>query len=78
MKINLTKSERITLKGALFARYMYANGKIKELKINNFDDISLSFILCHGFYRDMKLDIESIYEKIFKDSIRKESNNDRQ
>lgn len=72
MKINLTESEERTLKYALKVRYNHADDKITCMKndIRNF--FSLGYILAVQFYSDMKSDLESIYQKIFNEDIRKE------
>lgn len=72
MKINLTESEKRTLKVALFARYKDASRKRETLKETQSGDISLGFILALAFYQDVKSDIESIYRKIYNGNIRKE------
>ena len=72
MKINLTVSEKTTLKGALVARYMDASRKRETLKEMQSGDISLGFVLSLAFFQDVKSDIESIYEKVFNEDIRKE------
>lgn len=72
MKINLTESEKMTLKEALFARYKDASRKRETLKETQSGDISLGFILALAFYQDVKSDIESIYRKIYNGNIRKE------
>lgn len=72
MKINLTESEKRTLKEALFARYKDASRKRETLKETQSGDISLGFILALAFYQDVKSDIESIYQKIYNRNIRKE------
>ena len=72
MIINLTKSEKTTLQGALVARYMDAIRKRETIKETQSGDISLGFVLTLAFFQDVKSDIESIYEKIFNEDIRKE------
>lgn len=72
MKINLTESEKTTLQGALVARYMDASRKRETLKEPQSGDISWGVILALAFYEDVKSDIESIYQKIFNEDIRKE------
>lgn len=72
MKINLTESEKMTLKYALFARYKDASRKRETLKETQSGDISSGFILALAFYQDVKSDIESIYQKIYNGNIRKE------
>ena len=72
MKINLTESEKMTLRGALVARYMDASRKRETLKETQSGDISLGFVLALAFFQDIKSDIESIYRKIFNEDIRKE------
>ena len=70
--ISLTESEKNTLQGALVARYKDASRKRETLKETQSDNISLGFILALEFFQDVKSDIESIYEKIFNEDIRKE------
>ena len=57
---------------------MKPEDNIKRLKTQPIISISLGYILASQFYSDMKSDVESIYKKIFKEDLRKESNNDRQ
>lgn len=64
--------KKITLQGALVARYKYAIRNRETLKETKLDDISLGFILALEFFQDIKSDIESIYEKVFNEDIRKE------
>lgn len=72
MKINLTESEKITLQGALVARYKDATRKMETLEELQSGDIPLGYILAIAFFEDIKSDIESIYQKIFNEDIRKE------
>ena len=70
--ISLTESEKSTLQGALVARYKDASRKRETLKEIQSDNISLGGILALAFFQDVKIDIESIYKKIFNEDIRKE------
>ena len=72
MIINLTESEKTTLKDALVARYMDASRKRETIKETQSGDISLGFVLALALFQDVKSDIESIYEKVFNEDIRKE------
>lgn len=72
MKINLTESEKVTLKYALTTRYRHAEDNITRIKNDIGKCFSLGYVLALQFYSDMKSDIESIYRKIFKEDIRKE------
>lgn len=72
MKIDLTESEKVTLKYALKARYSYAEDNLTRLKDDTRKCYSLGYILTLEFYSDMKLNSESIYRKIFNEDMRKE------
>lgn len=73
MKINLTESEKITLKCALSARYNHAEENITRLKKTISANVfSLGYVLGLQFYSNMKSDSESIYKKIFNEDIKKE------
>ena len=72
MKIDLTESEKVTLKYALKARYSFAEDNLTRLKDDTGKCYSLGYILALEFYSDMKLNLESIYREIFNEDIRKE------